>query len=63
MYNAAMARPKKPPGEAATERIDLRLTPAERETYERAAKRADKTLSAWIKERLNKAAKGQSQRD
>jgi uncharacterized protein (DUF1778 family) len=58
-----MVRPKKLPGEAATERIDLRLTTAEREEYERAAVRAGQTLSAWIRERLGKAAKRESKRD
>ena len=58
-----MARPKKPPDEVASKRIDLRATAAELADYERAAERAGRTLSAWIKERLNKAAKRESKRD
>lgn len=58
-----MVRPKKPDGEAATERIDLRVTVAERDEYQQAAERSGKTLSAWIKERLSKAAKRESKRD
>jgi len=57
-----MVRPKKLPGEAATERIDLRVTVAEREEYERAAKHADQTLSSWIKERLSRVAKRELKR-
>ena len=38
-------------------RLDLRLTEEERELYERAAKADSRTLSNWIRDRLNKAAK------
>jgi predicted HicB family RNase H-like nuclease len=58
-----MARPKKPPDEVASKRIDLRATPAELAEYERAAERTGQTLSAWIKERLNRSAKRESKRD
>ena len=37
--------------------FQLRLSDAERESYEAAAKRAGQSLSAWIRERLNRAAK------
>lgn len=63
MYNHGMVRPKKPPDKVASERIDLRATAAELAQYERAAERAGQTLSAWIKERLTKAAKRESKRD
>jgi predicted HicB family RNase H-like nuclease len=63
VYNPDMARPAKPPDEVASERIDLRLTTAERIEYEQAAKRAEQSLSAWIRERLTKAAKRESKRD
>ena len=62
MYNPSVVRPKKPSGETATERIDLRVTVAEREEYERAAGRSDQTLSSWIKERLSRAAKRELKR-
>jgi uncharacterized protein (DUF1778 family) len=58
-----MARPKKPPDEVSGERIDLRVSTAERLEYEQAAKRANRTLSAWIRERLSRAAKRESKRD
>jgi uncharacterized protein (DUF1778 family) len=57
-----MVRPKKPPDEVEAERIQLRLTTAERLEYDRAAKRAGETLSAWIRERLSKAATRESKR-
>jgi hypothetical protein len=63
VYNCGMARPKKPPDEVAAERIDLRLTTAERLEYEQAAKRANRSLSGWIRERLSRAAKRESKRD
>jgi predicted HicB family RNase H-like nuclease len=44
-------------GEAMDRVFQLRLSEAERESYEAAAKRAGKSLSAWIRERLNRAAK------
>jgi uncharacterized protein (DUF1778 family) len=50
-------RPKKPPEESLVERIDLRLTTAERLEYEQAAQHDGKSLSAWIRTCLSKAAK------
>ena len=58
-----MGRPPLDPEQAKAEYIQLRLTAAERLEYERAAKRADKSLSAWIRERLSRAAKRESKRD
>ena len=40
-------------------RLDLRLTEEERELYERAARADSRTLSNWIRDRLNKAAKAE----
>lgn len=53
---ATMGRPIKG-GEARTARIGLRSEPADKERYERAAKKAGLTLSDWIKARLDRAAK------
>ena len=39
------------------------LTDAERDTYGRAAGKAKLSLSAWIRDRLSKAAKRESRRD
>ncbi len=58
-----MGRPPLHPEQAKGEYIQLRLSPAERLEYEQAAKRADQTLSAWIRQRLSKAAKRESKRD
>lgn len=52
-----MGRPPLDPGEAKNQVYQLRMTSAEREQWETAAKRAGKSLSAWIRERLNRAAK------
>jgi hypothetical protein len=50
-------RPKKPPEEVLSERLELRLTTAERIEYEAAAERAKMVLSGWIRDRLKRAAK------
>jgi uncharacterized protein (DUF1778 family) len=42
---------------AKSSRLDLRLSEEERELYERAAEADSRTLSNWIRDRLNKAAK------
>jgi len=57
-----MVRPKLPPGEAASERIDLRLTPAEREAYEQASRDKGMSLSEWIRWHLNRAGKRRKKR-
>jgi uncharacterized protein (DUF1778 family) len=43
--------------ETKSSRLDLRLTEQERELYERAAEADSRTLSNWLRDRLNKAAK------
>lgn len=47
-------KPKRPPGrpriaDPATERVYVRVTPAEKAKYMRAASRAKATLSLWLK--------------
>jgi uncharacterized protein (DUF1778 family) len=44
---------------AKSSRLDLRLSEEERELYERAAEADSRTLSNWIRDRLNKAAKSE----
>lgn len=39
-----------------TSRVELRLTDAEKELYQRAADRDNRPLSNWIRDRLEKAA-------
>jgi hypothetical protein len=57
-----MDKPKRGPGrppidDPATERLEFRLTPEALERYERAAKRAGKALSAWIKAVCDRASR------
>lgn len=43
-------RPGRPPApDPATERVEIRVTPAEKAKYRRAAERAKVALSAWLK--------------
>jgi uncharacterized protein (DUF1778 family) len=44
---------------AKSSRLDLRLSEDERDLYERAAEADARTLSNWIRDRLNKAAKAE----
>jgi hypothetical protein len=60
LYNSGMAergRPKLDPKGKASTLLAIRTTEAERAAYERAAERAGKTLSEWIRDRLGRAAK------
>ena len=52
-----MGRPPLDPGDAKNQVYQLRLTAVERASYEAAAKRAGKTLSTWIRDKLSRAAK------
>jgi len=49
-------RPPIDPAKRASEMIPVRMTKAERAKFEQAAAQADKTLSAWIRDCLSKAA-------
>jgi len=49
----------KTPEEVLPERVDLRLTRIELEHYERAAEGENLSLTAWIRDRLRKAAEQQ----
>lgn len=40
-----------------TETVQIRLTPAEKKTFEDAANIAGVSLSAWVRERLRRAAR------
>lgn len=50
-------RPGRPPRSSvpATDRLEMRITPAEREAWERAA--GDLSLSEWLRGLANRAAK------
>jgi predicted HicB family RNase H-like nuclease len=57
-------RGRPPLNESGTAKfLTIRASEAERESYREAAERAGKSLSDWIRERLNSAAKRQSKRD
>ena len=42
-------RGRPPSSDPATERVEIRVTPAEKDKYRRAARRAKVALSAWLK--------------
>jgi len=50
-------RPPKPPEEALSARLDIRLTQDERDQCDRAAVKARIDLSDWIRRTLSRAAK------
>ena len=66
-YNQEMktkrGRPPKAPSELAEERVELRLHPADKAAWLKLAERAGMTLSAWIRDRLDKAAKREANRN
>jgi uncharacterized protein (DUF1778 family) len=43
--------------ESKTIRLDMRVSPEEKELYQRAAEKDGRSLSNWIRDRLNRAAK------
>ncbi len=50
-------RPPKTEEERAAERLEIRIATADKVSWQEAADRAGMKLSAWIKDRLEKAAK------
>lgn len=52
----ARGRPPKEPDELLTDRVNFALMPEEKAIYEVAASEAGIKLSAWIRDRLTKAA-------
>ena len=56
-------RPPKDPSERADDRLELRLMPTDKAAWQEAADKAEILLSAWIKDRLNRAAKRETRRD
>ncbi|MEX0677308.1 MAG: hypothetical protein WD063_09545 [Pirellulales bacterium] len=49
-------RPPIDPAKKASEMVPVRMTKVERSQFEKAARQADQTLSAWIRDNLAKAA-------
>ena len=49
-------RPPIDPAKKASEMVPVRMTKAQRSRFEKAARQADQTLSAWIRENLSRAA-------
>lgn len=60
---AKRGRPPKPQSERAEERIELRLLPADKAEWLKLAEIAGMTLSAWIRDRLDKAAKREARQN
>jgi len=58
-----MGRPPKPKAEQASEIVAVRLTQDERKACERAADQSELKLSAWMRDRLIRAAKRESKRE
>lgn len=50
-------RPPKPPGETLGELLQIRIADDERAAYQQAADKTGMTFSAWVRDRLNKAAR------
>jgi hypothetical protein len=55
-------RPPKADDERADERLEVRVTAAEKAEWEAAADRVEVKFAAWIRDRLNEAAKRESNR-
>lgn len=55
--NTKRGRPPKADGERAEEVLQIRLTAIEKDSWREAADRAGVPLSAWMRDRLSKAAK------
>jgi predicted HicB family RNase H-like nuclease len=56
-------RPPKAADEKAEERIELRIPTADKAEWQASAERAELKLSAWIRDRLNKAAKREARQN
>ena len=57
MEKPKRGRPPKDPQLVRSGVYQLRLTPSERESYDRAAERAGLSLAEWIRRYLDKAAR------
>ena len=57
MSTKKIGRPPRDPMGQASKLFPVRLTDSERKEYEQAAKRAGMSVSAWMRDRLAKAAK------
>jgi len=57
MSTKKVGRPPRDPSGQASKLFPVRLTDAERQQYEQAAERAGMSVSAWMRDRLSKAAK------
>jgi predicted HicB family RNase H-like nuclease len=60
---AKMGRPKNDPELNLSDTLTARMSRSEREACEKAAARAEMKITAWMRDRLSKAAKRESKRD
>lgn len=56
MAKKQFGRPPKPEGTTLPETLQIRLTADDKERFYEAAKRADMSVSEWMRDRLTKAA-------
>ncbi len=54
-------RPRKDAAQSKGEYLDVRLEPSEKEAFKRAAELSGLALSAWVRERLRRAARAELQ--
>jgi len=52
-----MARPKKPKGDARSKLMQVRVQPAEYQSFQKAADASGLDLSGWVRERLIQAVR------
>jgi predicted HicB family RNase H-like nuclease len=57
-----VGRPTRDPKGKASKLFPVRLTDSERAEFERAAKRAELSVSEWMRDRLAKAARREAKR-
>jgi len=57
MSSKKIGRPTRDPSGEPSKLFPVRLTDSERQEYEQAAERAGMSVSAWMRDRLAKAAK------
>jgi uncharacterized protein (DUF1778 family) len=62
MEKLQRGRPPKPSDESLSERIDIRVTTAEKVDLAQAAESAGMTLSQWMRDRLRAAARREVRR-
>jgi uncharacterized protein (DUF1778 family) len=55
-------RPKKPPAEVLAERMEIRLTTAEKQAFVEAAQVSGLTVSEWLRKKLSAVAQRETRK-